>query len=580
MGNWSNKDKESKTKLNIKKKYSQLLPQDKLDGYLPTDIYITTFSLELEQLIDILYQLDVLHLIGRDKVHIFYDKLNRIAETDNKQIISEKYLHGIVIKEGETLYSFHPKIILVRYENPSNKSIRYVVIITSKNLTNANLLDAFSVAYGDVSQESQTNGEHLSNFWKDVLKKAGISLNNPDICDELRKTNFIQPENQNVSFYGLDEILDQIKGKKKLIIVSPFLSDGMIDWINNNNCCIDKIVSTKKGYSSLSEEKIEKLIEEKKCYILSMGRQELHAKIYCWKEDNKAHWIIGSSNATNNGCNIFNSSKNIEYNIGFETEKDEYDEFSILIENSNIFTTIEIDDYKFLMETENNGFDARKFFDEFCSSIDISCKKDDSGEYMCKITYISNRGILDNECVVVKLRKPDDYEYKEFRMERGQYVCFTAKAPFPSLVVKIIKATENQDEENENSCREFCLSLYNMWSDEVRAQFDLKSRNAYIELLEHIQKQYFSGKTKKDIKLKSKSLSFSKTSTHRQSENKTYIYENLLKLSYKYEKKEELIAAMERIAELANEIIVATSEKYNKKVLDEQKNLRDAIHKI
>ena len=49
---------------------------------------------------------------------------------------------------NKTLYAFHPKVMLLRYVNKDK--CRYVILVLSKNISKANLLDVFSVAYADV----------------------------------------------------------------------------------------------------------------------------------------------------------------------------------------------------------------------------------------------------------------------------------------------------------------------------------------------------------------------------------------------------------------------------------------------
>lgn len=129
-----------------------------------TDIVLTTFSLEDDSLENLL-----LNILGKRIKMIFADneneKINFKAFYDWRQYHStkERYLNFLDDVKKKNNFSFHPKMILLRYKNEENMTeINYVAVVSSKNITHFDSYETFAVAIG---KESKTpNGETLAEF--------------------------------------------------------------------------------------------------------------------------------------------------------------------------------------------------------------------------------------------------------------------------------------------------------------------------------------------------------------------------------------------------------------------------------
>lgn len=221
MQNWTMENNEQES-LYINTDISELIPEDLIKDYKIDEIYLTTFSIDLDCLKEVLYGLNALFLVGEGKVQVFYDKFTRNLKQDHNQIISEKYLHGINLEKDGKLYAFHPKVILCKYINENNE-VRYIMVILSKNISESNLLDTYAVAYGDVGVKITENGKKAASFWKEVFEKGGIE--NQSVLEQLEKVEFKQNEDSfEIQYFTEKEVFDKVKNKKDLIVISPFLS--------------------------------------------------------------------------------------------------------------------------------------------------------------------------------------------------------------------------------------------------------------------------------------------------------------------------------------------------------------------
>ena len=337
--------------------------------------------------------------------------------------------------------------------------------------------------------------------------------------------------------------------KQDLIVISPFLSDNFFTKISKNQGTIAKIVSTKNGYGKLSKKIIKPFINEKKCRLLtSKNASELHAKIYCYGEKDGTYWIIGSSNATNNGCNILGESSNVEFNIGFKTSEEVYECFKNLLDGQ-YFSPFHHSDYE-VYNKDSDGFDARDIYHNFIKNIKkIECLKTEASNksYQCKITTGKEYEIKDR-LVGDFWNIKDEGEYVEYIWE--------SKVPMSSIRIRIV----NENKKDEEQFREFGLSLYEYWSDDVKAELDAKCIVSYTDLLKHIQKQILAGKSRNRISLGQNkdngSVDHKATNVNQgRNVNKIYSYESLLKLSQNKEKDDEFVDALAQVYELADQIL-------------------------
>lgn len=331
--------------------YADMLPQEwiKENNYIPDKAYITTYSFDTRQLNEVLYELGLFDLIAADKpsekspgkLHVFYDETARHADSNECQTVSSACLHGITLETAENVYAFHPKVIMIRYVSDTSAP-GYVILVMSKNISRSNMLEAYAVACGVVEEDriaekdvdsdvdhnidynkdddNDFNGEELARFWEKIIAVAskddlGTPKNNrshinmDDELKELRKVRFVQPfSGKTVRFLEGGQVLGKLKASTEVIIVSPFLSDG---FFNKHSHEENEQISENSG---VDLGKVRSLVST----MDSFADMNLHAKIYCCKmADGKAYCIVGSSNATANGCNLNNKSGNVEYNMGF-----------------------------------------------------------------------------------------------------------------------------------------------------------------------------------------------------------------------------------------------------------------------
>ena len=71
---------------------NQLIPEECIKNYQLDEVWLTTFSLEFEQLELLLEDIGATTLIGDDKVHIFYDGYTQSPIDESNKIISDKCL--------------------------------------------------------------------------------------------------------------------------------------------------------------------------------------------------------------------------------------------------------------------------------------------------------------------------------------------------------------------------------------------------------------------------------------------------------------------------------------------------------
>lgn len=514
MSNWYNEET-----LNIETDMPSVIPGEIISGYVTDELWLTTFSLEYDQLNEILYGLDAIKLVAENKVHVYYDIFAKKSDKNESQIISGKCLHAVNLGE----YAFHPKVILCRYKKKDSKSIRYVIIVSSKNITGADNLDVYAVAYGDVGENDIANGCKVAEFMKAFAEES---------FDELKKVNFSADYISGIHFLDARGVFEEIQGKDGLIVVSPFLSEDFFSKIYSPAL----IISTGEGFASLGEEYIKEKIGICRVY------DNLHAKIYCYKKDEKTYWVIGSSNATNNGCNVSGRSGNIEFNIGFTTSGNDYDEFKAFSEK--YFQDI----IQYSIDSKTEKFNARKIFSNIFKDIKITCKYENN-QYSC--------------CVELDYSKLHEIEV-EFSVPSSDKNgnTFVSCKPMSELVITI---------NNGGRSETFALNLYKYWEDDVKAQLDAKCSRNYVDILEHIQEQIIAGKSKRSISpgRKKESVKAAVNTGRRENISKKYVYENLMQLSYRKKDDSEFKDSLRDILDYTEMILKADKDNQQQKDMQE-----------
>lgn len=571
--------------------YADMLPQEwiKENNYIPDRAYITTYSFDTRQLNEVLYELGLFDLIASDKpsekspgkLHVFYDETARHADSNEYQTVSSACLHGITLETAENVYAFHPKVIMIRYVSDTSAP-GYVIIVMSKNISRSNMLEAYAVACGVVEEDriaekdvdsdvdhnidynkdddNDFNGEELARFWEKIIditseydpdtpKNNRSHINMDDELKELRKVRFVQPfSGKTVRFLEGGQVLGKLKASTEVIIVSPFLSDG---FFNKHSHEENEQISENSG---VDLGKVRSLVST----MDSFADMNLHAKIYCCKmADGKAYCIVGSSNATANGCNLNNKSGNVEYNMGFEISGDDYEAFDKLLRGGS-FQIVSDEDMKMFGENAEKGVDFRRYYAEFLRQLKVETRmiSDQGTDHRYEIEFAP----VEAEKYSVELAIcGSDLESQDIwrRLSDGATLTLGFSEPVAGVYVKIVANSNGQKEKSETAEKIFYLDLYDRWQEEAQSKLDMECRKNYRAQLLDLQKQIINGnkvrrlhQTRKENDSNNRSgiaskAMFSRRSTRRS--DRSYVYEKIMSI-YQYE--EDTATRTERLKEL------------------------------
>lgn len=591
------------------------------NNYRPDKAYITTYSFDTRQLNEVLYELGLFDLIASDKpsekspgkLHVFYDETARHADSNECQAVSSACLHGITLETAENVYAFHPKVIMIRYVSDTSAP-GYVILVMSKNISRSNMLEAYAVVCGVVEEDriaekdvdsdvahnidynkaddNDFNGEELARFWEKIIditseydpdtsKNKRSHINMDDELKELRKVRFVQPfSGKTVRFLEGGQVFEKLKASTEVIIVSPFLSDvffnkrsyGKDEQISGNFrddlVKVRSLVSTMDSFAKLFA-KMKNIGKDK--YIFFSGSNEsgaetgyyradmnLHAKIYCCKmADGKAYCIVGSSNATVNGCDLncdqSNKSGNVEYNMGFEISGDDYEAFDKLLRGGS-FRIVSDEDMKMFGENAEKGVDFRRYYAEFLRQLKVETRmiSDQGTDHRYEIEFAP----VEAEKYSVELAPcGSDMESQDIwkKLSDGATLTLGSLEPVAGVYVKIVANSNGQKEENETAEKIFYLDLYDRWQEEAQSKLDMECRKNYRAQLLDLQKQIFNGnkvrrlhQTRKENDSNNKSGIASKALDSRRPD-RSYVYEKIMSI-YQYE--EDTASRTERLREL------------------------------
>lgn len=488
-------------------------------------LYLTTFSFDMQQFNNIIFRDLKLEddLINDGKLEVFFDKTAVVKSNGEGQMISGKYLHGIHLREDNKSYAFHPKVMLMKYKiegvsQNEEKDIAqsgYEIIVLSKNISQSEFIDVYAVAHGKVKEKRQNgekvNGEQVSEFFRKIFEyvEKPVNCEKEKILAELAKTNFVNAETgKKVDFWTTDTVYEEIKQAEELIVISPFLSEKFVEDNKDKIACI---VSNSSTLSEIGLNRNSKLKE--KCRILDKNIGQLHAKIYCCKKGDKVIWVIGSSNATNNGCNICKTSQNIEFNIGFEGAEEEFNEFErFLLEDSNSFE-------KFNEEQDVNQKDKenyRKYYSDFVDSVNIKAYKEAEGYCV----DFSLEGTQTDYKVLIGGKEGKENDLNEYKWS------LKGMDPILWVNIKIIKTGKGE--------AEFGYSLYNKWGKNYREKIDEiceKNRRDYSKKIDdECRKELRRMIDGKKIQQQSQEKNVENENGIAKSENLKYVFEEIAEI--------------------------------------------------
>lgn len=236
--------------------------------------------------------------------------------------------------------SFHPKFWLLRYINDA-KDVLYRVAVLSRNLTFDRSWDVTFCMDGWLTDEATDKNAPVCDFLSYLSSYAGDKKN--AIRKMARELPYVHFELESKEFYDYDFIPVGVKSAggdyhnitnyslfndsfHEVLIMSPFLSNGIIKDFNNRNPYINhsEYVLITRAMSlpklkpadcgnfkiyTLKDAIVdgESLISEENAAIL---QQDIHAKIYMVRKNSDTDLYLGSLNASHNAI-----SGNVEFMI-------------------------------------------------------------------------------------------------------------------------------------------------------------------------------------------------------------------------------------------------------------------------
>ena len=270
-----------------------------------------------------------------DKVALFCEggQIHMPNNVTPLYVLLEKMVFQVTTKKhkGITRYpSFHPKFWLLRYIN-DEKDVLYRVVVLSRNLTFDRSWDVTFCMDGWVTKTATDKNNSVCDFLSYLSNFAGNKKT--AIRRMMRELPYVKFELDSKEFYDFDFIPVGVKAEDgsyhnitnyplfkdsfhEVLIMSPFLSSGVIKDFNNRNPYITRseyVLLTR----AMSLERLkakdcanfkiytlkdaivdgESLISEENTEIL---QQDIHAKIYMVRKDTNSDLYLGSLNASHN----------------------------------------------------------------------------------------------------------------------------------------------------------------------------------------------------------------------------------------------------------------------------------------
>lgn len=323
------------------------------EGYVLDNALATTYSLDLDALISIpvaLYFAHSLDLDVKQDVVQVLDSIRRASSTvkvfcqkgqikvPENQHRLYSFIEPCVVQIPPTHRdSFHPKIWVIRFKS-DDKKIKYRVIILSRNLTFDRSWDVAFQLEGDCFPERTNNFSEtkpLVDFINYLGEYEKVSWFKQFLYD-LGKTKFELTTNEFESFTFLPT---GIAGYKKniifddflydeILIVSPFLTKDGLELAKEHSATKIKLFSRETELKKINKELLNKfevwhlnneyVLGEEKIEVDTIENsivqnQDLHAKIYCYKEKSNAYLVLGSSN-----CSQRAMLRNVEFMINLK----------------------------------------------------------------------------------------------------------------------------------------------------------------------------------------------------------------------------------------------------------------------
>lgn len=444
------------------------------EGYQLDNAIATTYSLDLEALVSIPVALYLAHSldvnIKQDMVQVL-DSIRRASTSikvfcqkgqikvpDNQHRLFH-FIESCIVQVPPTQKSsFHPKIWVIRFRN-NEKEVKYRVIVLSRNLTFDRSWDVAFQMEGTSNYQRQNNFRNTKPL-VDFINYLG-EYERPNwlktFLVDLGKTEFKITANEFEDFTFLPTGFDGYRSNvlfddnvyDESLIVSPFLANGALDLASKHSNTKPYLFSREIELRKTSQEMLSRF----RCYHLmndyvegeektesdteengSAQLQDLHAKVYSYKDGWNAFLLLGSANC---------STRAIESNV----------EFMIKLTGKNS----KIGPQAIFKELVN---DELKVFQHYASSEQLTANEEliASQEQELQKTKID----LVNAKLKAKAIKQDDDNYKiDIDYDLGKIVTGTIEA-------KTYLFSSNQ----EQSLR---FGVMNSWSVHNLSELDLSS---------------------------------------------------------------------------------------------------------
>ena len=278
-----------------------------------------------------------------DKVALFCEggQIHLPNRVTSLYILLEKMVFSVMTskKRGISGYpSFHPKFWLIRYKN-NNDSLRYRVIVLSRNLTFDRSWDIAYYMDGYVTEDVTDKNEPICDFLRYLIAQVPDTDNGKN---KVRKIRAMIRELSNVifepaekAFYDYEFIPNGVRRGSggvyrfdktdlfqdafhEIMIISPFLSGDILRNFNdrNTNSRIDDarymLITREMSLGRLKSEDVSRFriytmrdaVVEGESSISGdsqdIQKQDIHAKLYMIRKQSKSDLYLGSLNATHN----------------------------------------------------------------------------------------------------------------------------------------------------------------------------------------------------------------------------------------------------------------------------------------
>lgn len=305
----------------------------------------TTFSLDMDTLLaapialcfgDTLEgdikgeKLAILEAFGRleGRLRVFYQKGNIAIPANYNPLFTllEPCLHAVT-PAGGAFSSFHPKLWLLRFvktDKPTKESpsVVYRLIVLSRNLTSDRSWDVAASFDGKIDKKNSKNdttNKDWITFILDLMEEDQTPSFLPtedfkrelkhivwDVTEQFKETGNVELL-VGGGEYGSPIRIDE-KNNDKLMVVSPFLKKKALKWLATYAPKGDRYLFSRAeelntlGAKALKDWECfsinEKIVDGEEYAKQGSASQNLHAKIIINQKYSRAHWHLGSANAT------------------------------------------------------------------------------------------------------------------------------------------------------------------------------------------------------------------------------------------------------------------------------------------